>query len=59
MKEYYCWIPLTKYLKVKKYWLITEKHRKLKLAAAANAQDDRLAAPITQNHDVERGRPAH
>jgi hypothetical protein len=42
--------------------MITGKNRKLKLAeaaAAANATEDRLAAPITQNHDVERGRPAH
>ncbi|PSN36153.1 hypothetical protein C0J52_13269 [Blattella germanica] len=38
---------------------IAKKYRKLKLAEAANQQDNNLAAPVTQqNHDVERGRPA-
>ncbi|PNF37408.1 hypothetical protein B7P43_G16015 [Cryptotermes secundus] len=34
---------------------IAKKYRKLKLAEAANPEGH-LAAPVTQNHDVERGR---
>jgi len=38
--------------------LIIGKYQKLKLAEAANPPESRLAAPVTQNHDVERGREA-